>query len=348
MQFFTGNKRNTVTHLIQSSAITEKDVDKALGLAAIYPDTREWKHFIEYMLLFLGTLAVAASAVFFIAYNWDALDRFAKFGITEVLIALSVGVYLKANKSSQLLAENHPKKAQRHIISQLALLVASIFVGVLLALYGQTYQTGADTWQLFLTWAILVLPWTITARFTLLWLLWLALIDTALILYFDTFRGILGTLLGTDSQMLWTLVIVNSLAMLCGEWLLKKQAGQHHHWALRLIAISAGIPMILLVLDGIFNRYSNVLLPLTLWVISLTAVMIYNQRYKPDLFMLAMGCLSVITVVTAGIGKLSAEYIGDGVTTFIILTLSVIALGAGSAIWLKNRHQQLAQEEQDG
>jgi len=34
-------------------------------------------------------------------------------------------------------------------------MVSTILVGVLLALVGQTYQTGADTWQLFFYWAIL-------------------------------------------------------------------------------------------------------------------------------------------------------------------------------------------------
>ena len=65
------------------------------------------------------------------------------------------------------------------------LLIASIITGSLLALFGQIYQTGADTWQLFFAWAILITPWVVIARFPALWLLWLGLINAFLLLYLD-------------------------------------------------------------------------------------------------------------------------------------------------------------------
>ena len=42
-----------------------------------------------------------------------------------------------------------------------ALLAASLFVGALLALIGQIYQTGADTFEMFAAWAALILPWVL-------------------------------------------------------------------------------------------------------------------------------------------------------------------------------------------
>ncbi len=42
-----------------------------------------------------------------------------------------------------------------------ALLLATLLLGVFLALFGQTYQTGADPWQLFANWALLILPWEV-------------------------------------------------------------------------------------------------------------------------------------------------------------------------------------------
>ncbi len=41
---------------------------------------------------------------------------------------------------------------------QALLLALALNIGALLALVGQTYQTGADPWQLFATWALLLLP----------------------------------------------------------------------------------------------------------------------------------------------------------------------------------------------
>ena len=45
-----------------------------------------------------------------------------------------------------------------------ALLAAALLTGGLLALIGQTYQTGADTFELFATWAALILPWVLAIQ----------------------------------------------------------------------------------------------------------------------------------------------------------------------------------------
>src|SRR5699024_2163378 len=76
-------------------------------------------------------------------------------------------------------------RRQFQLIRQLLLLIASIITGSLLALFGQVYQTGADTWQLFFGWALLITPWVLIARFPALWLLWLGLINACLVLYLD-------------------------------------------------------------------------------------------------------------------------------------------------------------------
>jgi len=56
-------------------------------------------------------------------------------------------------------------------------------VGVLFAVYGQIYQTGADTYELFLTWFASISLWVLTSRFAPLWLLYLGLATTAFVLY---------------------------------------------------------------------------------------------------------------------------------------------------------------------
>ena len=38
------------------------------------------------------------------------------------------------------------------------LLGASVLIGVFLAVFGQVYQTGADAYNLFTMWALLILP----------------------------------------------------------------------------------------------------------------------------------------------------------------------------------------------
>jgi len=352
MLFFNkDDSRRTFTQLVQSSAIAEPDIDKALSLSGIYPDNDSWKRFIEYGLLFLGVLALGASVVFFIAYNWDALGRFAKFGLLEALIVLCIAVYWKAYSGAQSLASHDHKNEKYGLFGQLALFLASIFVGVLLAFYGQTYQTGADTWELFFSWSLLIIPWVLIAGFPALYLLWLVLINTTIMLYYATFNRFFGSVLFSsfsDAEVLWALTMVNTLAFIVAQWLQHRFSGtgNKHSWANHLVAISAGLPISLLALDGIFNRHSQLLPPLIVWLVSLSLLMIYFRRYKPNLFMLAMGCLSAITVIIAGLGKLSKENINDDVTTFFILAVAVIVLGASSAIWLKKRHHEFVSGEQ--
>ena len=56
-------------------------------------------------------------------------------------------------------------------------------VGGLLAFFGQTYQTGADTWQLFALWAALTLPLCLGLRHPLLWIVWLVVAHLAITLW---------------------------------------------------------------------------------------------------------------------------------------------------------------------
>ena len=192
--------RNLIIEYIEQGIIPGAKIGDALKSAGIIPDGKSWKTFIDRVLLYIGGLALAFAVMFFIAYNWDDLGKFSKFGMVEALIVLSIVFYCRFGKETAA--------------SKVSLLAASICVGVLLALYGQTYQTGADPWQLFFTWSLFILPWAVIGRFPALWILWLALINTSVVLYHQTFTGVFEILLGYRSPMLWQLFIFNTAALL--------------------------------------------------------------------------------------------------------------------------------------
>src|SRR5690606_8361253 len=62
-------------------------------------------------------------------------------------------------------------------------LLACVLLGALLALVGQTYQTGADPWQLFALWALLMLPWVAAGRSVVLCLLWVLVSNVVVMLW---------------------------------------------------------------------------------------------------------------------------------------------------------------------
>jgi hypothetical protein len=103
----------------------------------------------------LAAALIGLGLVFWVAANWQALGRFGRFALLQAVIAaMCLGALLRP--------------AARGPLGLLALLA----IGGLFAYFGQTYQTGADPWQLFALWAVLALPLCLAARSDLLWAPW--------------------------------------------------------------------------------------------------------------------------------------------------------------------------------
>src|SRR5262245_10899955 len=171
---------------------------RALELGAVLPGADEWRRFLDRLLLFTGTVLLAAGVVFFFAYNWQDLGRYAKFALVEAPIVVALVLVWRLGLES--------------LAGKAAVLAAALLTGALLALVGQTYQTGADTFELFAVWALAILPWALLARFPALWIVWLALANLAAVLYFRTFHGFFGVLFGPE-RLLWVLFGIDTAAL---------------------------------------------------------------------------------------------------------------------------------------
>lgn len=69
------------------------------------------------------------------------------------------------------------------LLGQCLLLAGTVFIGVFFAVFGQIYQTGADAWQLFAVWAVLMLGFLWVSRFYALWILQWSITGLAVFLY---------------------------------------------------------------------------------------------------------------------------------------------------------------------
>ena len=118
---------------------------------------------VHYGLLLVAALLLGSGLIFWIAANWQEQSRLFKLGLIEGALALSV-----------LAACVWPRARIA------ALLCATLALGGLLAYVGQTYQTGADAWQLFAAWAALSLIWVGLARSDVLWAVWVAIVATGI------------------------------------------------------------------------------------------------------------------------------------------------------------------------
>lgn len=314
--------RRRLTNLIDQGVIPRERIDEAAALT-VRPASAAWWRFIDGLLLALGSLSVAFALLFFIAYNWNDLGRFTKFGLVQVFLVAALIGYCRC--------------APGTIGAKVSLLIATIGLGVLLALFGQTYQTGADPWQLFFNWALLMLPWALISRFPALWLLWVALINISAVLYHQVLPG---GFFGRPEQAAWCLFALNLAALTAWEILALRWEWLRERWAIRLIGVGAGASVTWSVLLAIVGPGSG-LLAGPVWAIWLAAMYGTYRKVKPDLFMLAGCCLSVITVVVTFLAEhfLGTEY----VMIFLLLTAVVVGMGAGSAIWLKHVQEEVAE-----
>lgn len=131
-------------------------------------DEAFWARWGRRALLALGAGQFLAGVVFFFAYNWNDLPDLAKFAVIETGVLIAAGGALLVGLD--------------RAFGQMLLVAASILTGVLLAVIGQVYQTGADVFELFVAWALLILPWVLVSRSAVHWLLWLVVAEIALAL----------------------------------------------------------------------------------------------------------------------------------------------------------------------
>jgi len=106
-----------------------------------------WSLWLDRGLLILGVALIVAGVGYFFAHNWQHLTENDKLGLAggSVLIAFIGAIYAGADS----------------FLGKLMLLTASLLVGVFIAVFGQIYQPGADTYELFQAWALLIFPWLI-------------------------------------------------------------------------------------------------------------------------------------------------------------------------------------------
>lgn len=97
------------------------------------------------ILQIIGLALIAVSIVYLLAANWWMLPKFVQLFMPQVLLL-----------GSALLSVHF---SAREKLRQSLDTVSGLMLGLSLAVIGQIYQTGADSYQLFLLWALLLLPW---------------------------------------------------------------------------------------------------------------------------------------------------------------------------------------------
>jgi uncharacterized membrane protein len=220
---------------------------------ALWDGSRAWLFFAARWLTVLGAVSLLAGILFFFAWNWKDLHRFTRFAILEggvLLAAIGAAWMLRPLSPS---SEGNP----RRLPGEMLLVAAAVLTGILIAVYGQVYQTGADAFQNFLGWAALILPWVLVGRSALLWVLWFAVLKTGMIFFWTQVMGPTGAAGFGILFLLLGLVVM--AATLAREILAQRPAFSWlAHRALRYLCTSAtltwlGISTVRLIFYGDFE-----------------------------------------------------------------------------------------------
>lgn len=317
-----GRVRNDIVEWAEQGRIRPEALPMALRIAGVTPTPADWRRFLDQVALWLGVIFLAFGVIFFFAFNWASLNRFAKFGLVELpLLAAIILVY-------RLRLDNFKGKA--------VVLGATLLMGALLALVGQTYQTGADTYELFAIWALAIFPWVVVGCFGALWLLWIGLLNLAVWFYHHAFGGLFGIAMGPE-KFLWTFFILNTAALFAWELAASRFSWLRERWTVRILAAASGGLATALAMWAIIDPKiagGAAWIAYIAWIIA--AYFVYRP-WRRDLFVLAGAALSIIVMATALMVRhlLSSDFSG-GVGALLFIGLVVIGMSAASAYWLKS------------
>lgn len=309
--------RGTLERLRAAGLLDGRAYDAALRL--LHPPGAWWM-WTDRLLLGLGTALALAGVIFFFAYNWVAMGPWLKLGAIQAgLVSCAVGGAWIGT---------------RRLGGKLLTLAASVLIGVFLAVFGQVYQTGADTFEFFATWAALVFGYAILARFSALWLAWLVLADLALGFYGTQASG----LRGIPAVMAGTVLVgtLNLVALALREAGLRCRLGEFGTRWLRTIPLATAcgtfsFPVWIALVDDGWSGDSGAVAGVALGGLALTlgGAAWFYRTVAPDLIALGIAALTTCGLVLSVIGRAlfeSADRVGS------LLVFGVCCLGVlGSA-----------------
>lgn len=265
------------------------------------------------------TLAVVGAAlggfglVLWIAANWSELGRAGRF----TLLQAALGVFC-------LGAALLPRARQ-------ALgLLAFLSLGALFAYFGQTYQTGADPWQLFALWALLGLPLALGVRSDVVWAPLALVAAVGVALWVQVHTGHRWRVEPQDLRVYtigWCVLLL--LVALLGPWA-RRWTGAGP-WSVR----SAGMLAVLMIgasgLAGLFHRTVAPQYWLALGLCGAAAVLLTRRGWR-EVFLLSALALTLDTLIVGGLARwlFLRGPLGDGALSLLLLGLVAAGLLAFS------------------
>ncbi|WP_266203296.1 DUF2157 domain-containing protein [Pontibacter kalidii] len=294
-------------------------IENKLRSEGLYATPRNWATFIRLFLLGAGASFTLAGVIFFFAYNWADMHKFVKLGLLEFLVlAITIAALVPSFS-----------KTLRNVL----LTASAVLVGVLFAVYGQIYQTGANAFDFFWGWTYCVVLWVLVANFQPLWFVFLALLNTTFILYTQQVATHWGFALVLDA-----LFILNAGAVVVWEVLAAKgKVNVQHRWFPRIVGLAAIAFITVSMISLLFNNFrEDYGLALLLGFGMYGTATWYGLRVR-ELFYLTAVPFSAIAFLTALILR-----VGENLPELMLMLATVFVIGSITLLvqYLGNLYRQ--------
>jgi uncharacterized membrane protein len=274
-------KRGRLHALSAGGVLARDELERSLELAGYRPTSGSWSAWLYWHALILGIVMLTAGAVFFVAANWSALPGFARMGIVggAMVTATLLGGYLGDT-----------------LAGRATTLLGGLLFGPLLAVYGQVYQTGADAWQLFAMWTVVLIAYGVLVRFVGTWVLALLCLHVATFTWIDQELG-KDFYAGDGAFVIAGLALVDGILVALADRLTHGREREiiAHTAAFSGLAIALPFGVLAVIEDELsFTTVPGVLV----LIAGLLVIWLVYRWRRPDLGMLA-AFATVITILTA-------------------------------------------------
>jgi len=290
-------EREDIQIISRHSNWSAKSIDKILK-QEFYSNIESWQKFLRLFFITLGVSFTTAGIIFFFAYNWADLHKFIKIGLIESLIIITTLIILFSKISID--------------IKNILLTGASMLVGVLFAVFGQIYQTGANAYDFFLGWTMFITLWVVVSNYAPLWLVFITLINTTLILYSQQVAH------DWSEVFVFTLLFVINILFLTVALFGKKITSPV--WFTNIIALASVSFSTIGISIGIFDQKQIAFFLLILITSILYGLGIIYGMKKKSSFYLSIIPFSIIIIVSVFLTKLS-----NNAGMFFFISLFVVA-----------------------
>ncbi|MFR5626771.1 MAG: GDYXXLXY domain-containing protein, partial [Haemophilus parainfluenzae] len=286
-----------------------------------------WQRYLNLLFLLLTVGFLTSGVVTFIAANLDYFSDLAKiYGLQTLLVVTVVlGIYCFILESRRQAKEKLKWKTYSLFF------VVSVLIGGLFALVGQTYQTGADVWQLFAVWTLCQLPFLLLFPNVASALLFAATANVAFYLFNEQ---------NSHNSMCYA-VLINAGLLVISELFSKTFHDQHWRILPKVFLVLTFTSLFgLAVFNGVFFYSTwaefgrSLLSSLIIAIPALIAFYVYH-KYRFDFINLIVSVLALLGAYCF-LASLVIRGVEEGVVLGLIgFTFTVMAIN-----WLVKRYKR--------